>query len=445
VSARLAGLGYGTCLVLVLGAVATIGAANASGTPLALGYDNAAHRTYTDLLIRRGHIPRPAESQEFNAPPGFYAVAGAAERIASRLGATKPWQVARALNVLFVLGAMILTLLIARELFPDHPQLQIAALAFAGFVPVVLKVTAMFHPEPLSLLASTLTIYLAVRMLARRTFELALAALLGITLGCSLLIRGFNLWLVPVVVGGLTAAVLAGTLPRRQAIRMTGVALAAAALVSGPWYVRQAIEYSNPVVFNRTAPDRPVWSRRPLSFYTGLGLPDVLTHPWRPNFTNDLVPTLYSDIWGDYFGYFTWATDNGAEEPVALDGTRRHELVAQNLFGLVPTLLAVGGLVALLRRSLVAAEPALLLMGLLPVVGFLGFLAFTVSYPSNDGDVIKASYLLTTVPGWAIGFGYAFERLARFRPGRVFVSLACGLALASDAVFLLHRGPLGPF
>jgi hypothetical protein len=429
----------------VLGAVATIGAANAGGTPLALGYDNAAHRTYADLLIHHGHIPRPDESQEFNSPPGFYAVAGAAERIAAGLGATRPWQVARALNVLFVLGATILTLLIARELFPHHSLLQIAALAFAGFVPVVLKVTAMFHPEPLSLLASTLTIYLAVRMLARRSSGLAPAALVGVTLGCSLLIRGFNLWLVPVVIAGLTAAALTGTLARRQAVRTTAIALAAAALVAGPWYVRQAIEYSNPIVFNRSAPDRPVWRRRPLSFYAGLGLPEVVTHPTRPYFTNELVPTLYSEIWGDYFGYFAWATNNGAEEPVALDGTRKHELVAQNLLGLVPTLLAVGGLVALLRRSLVAAAPALLLVTLLPVAGFLGILAFTVSYPSGDGDVIKASYLLTTVPGWAIGFGYAFERVARFRPLRIFVSLVCALALASDVVFLLHRGPLGPF
>jgi hypothetical protein len=84
-------------------------------------------------------------------------------------------------------------------------------------------------------------------------------------------------------------------------------------------------------------------------------------------------------------------------------------------------------------------------VALLPVAGLLGFLAFTISYPSGDGDVIKASYLLTTVPGWAIGFGYAFDRVARFRLGRVFIFVACGLALASDPVFLLHRGPLGPF
>jgi hypothetical protein len=75
------------------------------------------------------------------------------------------------------------------------------------------------------------------------------------------------------------------------------------------------------------------------------------------------------------------------------------------------------------------------------VVGLLGFLAFAVAYPSGDGDVIKASYALTTLPGWALGFAYALSRLRRLRTPLL---VACGLALASDLVFLLSRGPLGP-
>jgi hypothetical protein len=80
-------------------------------------------------------------------------------------------------------------------------------------------------------------------------------------------------------------------------------------------------------------------------------------------------------------------------------------------------------------------------VALLPIVGLVGFLAFTVAYPSGDGDVIKAGYALTTLPGWAIGFGWALSRLSRFRAPLL---AACGLALASDVLFLLHRGPLGP-
>jgi hypothetical protein len=81
---------------------------------------------------------------------------------------------------------------------------------------------------------------------------------------------------------------------------------------------------------------------------------------------------------------------------------------------------------------------------LLPVVGLLGFVVFTVAYPSGDGDAIKAAYVLTTVPGWALGFGYAWSQLARRHAACILAGVVCGLALLSDLVFLLHRGPLGP-
>ena len=52
-----------------------------------------------------------------------------------------------------------------------------------------------------------------------------------------------------------------------------------------------------------------------------------------------------------------------------------------------------------------------------PGLGHLGYLYFTVSYPTPDGDVLKASYMLTTAPAWALAFGYAFDWLAgRGRP-----------------------------
>jgi hypothetical protein len=61
------------------------------------------------------------------------------------------------------------------------------------------------------------------------------------------------------------------------------VVLATTAAVAGPWYVRQTIRYSNPVAFNRSAPDVPIWRRRPASFYFGVGLPEVVRTPRDPS------------------------------------------------------------------------------------------------------------------------------------------------------------------
>ena len=290
---------YRASLVVVLAATAAIAVANAVTFPRGLGYDALAHRTYADILIHHGRIPSSSESQEFHTPPGFYAIAGAAEVAAKQLGAAHPWQVARALNVAWVLGTAILTLLIARMLFPREPALHVAAVVFLAFVPVVLKLASMFHPEALSLFASTLALYLAVRMFTRRSFGWRAALLLGGALGAAQLVRGFNLWLVPIVLAGFAAAALGGLLSPRKALSSTLVVLAATAVVAGPWYVRQTIHYSNPLAFNRPAPNVPLWRRRPAAFYTGLGLPEVVRNPTRPQFLNEAIPTLYSDIWGD--------------------------------------------------------------------------------------------------------------------------------------------------
>ena len=94
----------------------------------------------------------------------------------------------------------------------------------------------------------------------------------------------------------------------------------------------------------------------------------------------------------------------------------------------------MAGWLFLLARSwrIPARLPAVLLPGL----GLLGYLYFTVSYPTPDGDVLKASYMLTTAPAWALAFGYAVDRL----PGRLRVAVAALLAASALVAlpFLLY-------
>jgi hypothetical protein len=375
---------------------------NAAKYPSGLGYDVEQHEQYADLLIHHGEIPGAGTRSEYYTPPGFYALAGIATVIGEHVHSGDPHKLAQALNWVVLLATAAVLWLLARELFPGRRRLQVAALGFFCFLPVVLRVGAMFHPEPLSLCLSSVALLLAARVLGRRDYRLPLTIACGVALGLGQLVRAFSLWTF--------AAVVIAFLVARVPWRVLAVVVLATAIVASPWYIRQAIKYGNPV-FDRPTPNKPIYDRRPARFYVGLGLPAVFKDPIRPHFVNEAIPTTYSEVWGDYFG--VWRGDRER----------------QSFLGLVPTLLAVVGWIALLVAA--RRQPARLPVALLPGLGILGYLYFTVSYPTPDGDVLKASYMLTTAPGWALGFGLACDSIAARGHGW---AVALGIVLVTIAL-----------
>jgi hypothetical protein len=390
----------------LVAAFALVAGWNAYKYPSGSGYDVTQHREYADLLIHHGEIPGPETRSEYYTPPGFYALAGVATLIGEHLHSGDPHKLGQVLNWLVLLSSAGVLWLLARELFPGREWAEIGALAFFCFLPVVLRVGAMFHPEPLSMLLTAVALLLAARMLGRHDYRWQLAVATGVALGLGQLVRAFSLWTFAAVVLGCVMA---------RAWRPLALVVVATAVVASPWYIRQAIKYGDPV-FDRPTPHEAIWERRPASFYVGLGLPEVFTDPIRPHFRNEALPTTYSEVWGDYFG--VWRGDRER----------------QSFIGLLPTLLAFVGWILLLARSW--RVPGRLPVVVLPGLALLGYLYFTVSYPTPDGDVLKASYMLTAAPAWALAFGYALDRLpSRVRLATIAILIASALA---SIPFLLY-------
>jgi len=275
-----------------------------------IGFDYQEHVSYARQLIYDHSIPsRGSGRNEYYTPPLFYLVFGAAIRFAYHFGATFPDKVARAMNVPLLVGTAVLVFVLARLLWPTRRPLHLAALGFFVFLPVTIRLASMFHPETMSLFLSTLALTIGAWMLARRDFRTRTAVALGVALGLAQLVRATTLWTFAVVVLALLLAALARAAPPRAILRATVVTVLATAVVTAPWYIRQTIDYGN-AVFAQSAPKTPLYDRRPVSFYTALGLPDVFDNPTRPHFTNDFLPTSYSEIWGDYFGSWSWIAPN---------------------------------------------------------------------------------------------------------------------------------------
>lgn len=409
----------------VIAAASVLAVRNAMVYPAVAGYDYPEAIDYAVGLVDAGRLPQGTGS--YYTPPGFFAVGGLGIELGKRLGLDHPERIGQLANALAAVGTLVLLLVLVRLLWPGREVLHLASVVFLVVCPVVMKSAAMFHPEPLSMLLSTAAIVLAARLLVRSDHRLVVAAALGLTLGLAQLVRAWTLWTVAVVMLVLVVATVTRERDRRPIATAIAVAAALAVLVPAPWYAHQLDRYDS-TVFGRPHPAEPVWSRRPVGFFVGAGLPDVVTRPYRPSFSQQFLPIVYAETWGDYFGVWRWLP---AGDPPS--GGVRRELVTMSLVGLPFTLLAVAGWLALLglavRHPGRAAERQL--VALLPLAAVAGALYFATAYPTPDGDTVKGSFMLTAAPAWAACFGFAFDGLrARFpRFSVVFVAVLVALAL----------------
>jgi len=424
VSSRAAVLGS-AAILLVLAVVAV---RNAFTYPSIGGYDAQEYVTYARDLVERGALP-PEGVGAYYTPPGYMALAGVAGSLGRALDLHDPDHLGQLVNAVAVLVTGVIVLLLARTLWPARPVIWLAAVGFFAFSPVVLKAGAMFHPEPLAMLITAGALLVLALMVRRRAYSWRLAVPLGLLLGAGQLVRAWSLWMVAVAVIVLCVAAVTDRSVRRSALVAVAVTVAVAAVVPAPWYAHQASRYSNPV-FDRPQEDEFVLARRPLEFYVDARFPDIVFHPWQGHFNDRFVPVLYAETWGDYFGIWSWGPGR-ADRTDAIDAS----LVRQSVLGLLPTALALAGLVALLGLAISRPREDVgrLVAALPPVAALASVLYLAVAYPTSDGDTIKGTYALAAVPALALCFGFAVDWLARRR----FVGTFLAVALVVSALAML--------
>ena len=428
VSARAAraGVAASVAIILVLGAVAV---RNAFTYPAIGGYDAQEYITYAEEVVTRGTLPDGVGV--YHTPPGYPAVAGLSVAIGRRLGIDDPEHLGQLVSALAVIATAAIVLLLARTLWPARPVLWVAAVAFFALLPTVLKTGAMFHPEPLGMLLASSALLVLALMLRKRDYSWSLAVALGVLLGLGQLVRAWSIWMLAVAVLVLGPVAVIERASRREALVALSLVATLAIVIAAPWYAYQATRYSNPV-FNRTQPETFVLARRPLSFYVDARAPEVVSRPWSGSFDDRFWAVLYAETWGDYFGIWSWGPGRG-DRTDSIDAT----LVRQSALGLLPTALALVGLVALLGLALTRPreDPARMLAALPPVAAVASILFLAVVYPSSDGDTIKGTYALPAAPAIALCFGFAVDSLARSRL----------LAMILAALLLVTAVGLAPF
>jgi len=454
------------------------------------GNDAGAHLAYAEYLDAHGHIPGKSVNYEYATPPLFHAAAIAAEHILRgapsqglelssnwltralwlilvgggaaaltaegrkrrllggcslalgcvwgldeivSLAKTEPWSGGQLIALATGAGLVLVTGLIARELWPDHPRRALAAGGFVAAYPVVYRMSILFHPEmPLAFLcAVALLVFLRA---ARRDWPRSDGWALGAVCGAAALTR--QTALVVIVCLGVAGVAIGG----RRAAPFLARAAVVLAMLAVPWWIYAAQRWHNPLQSNLEPRASLMMNSQPLSFFVSFPIKSLVLHPYRESFSNELLPKLHADLWSDWFGAIH-PFENGSSK---LD---RVTASTQSVLGLAADALAVGGLFALAipagiavlrRRSLTPRELGLGLLALVTIAGFCGFVVMLLRFPQRYGDPIKSSYLLFTAPAWAIFSVAAWAGLRNRVP-----AVACLLPIVAVLYGVSYAADLG--
>ena len=394
------------------------------------GYDAFANEQYADVVSREYRLPSVGESGVWHTPPLWFALAGALGRLTTTLGLGHAQRPGQLLAAAAGLVTCVLVLLLARVLWPERRVLHLVALVLVAASPALVRASAMYHPETLAVALATGGVLVAARGLRTR-WTLGSAVAAGALLGLACLTRA---WAVPVLVAVLVVAGLNAWDTRRWAPFAACGAVSLALLA--PWLVNQELAHGSALAFNRPPPSGSMLDRRPASFYLGPRSLRALEHPVTPLFRNELVPHLYADWWGDWA--LTWDSPPPPAPAALLPSGIVSERARQAFIGVLPSLLALAGLIALGLLSGARRSASLALLPLSAVGVVTAYVVFAVRYPSTDGDTIKATYLLMALPAAALGAAFVIDAL---RPrGRVWATagvVALGALVAVQLPFLI--------
>lgn len=424
--------GFDTELIIVFFLINGLVFANACLHDPRIGYDAGGHLRYIQTLSEL-RLVTPQDSHEFFSPPVPYAIPAV---IMAFTGMKLFWaaKLAQFMNVLLSIGLNFYLIKVCCIL-DSQPAQKLGTLVFLGILPVYYRTFAFVRGEPYVVFFTVIILYYTLLMCIGKQFTMANITILGVSMGLCALSRQWGILLFPSVF--LLFVFQWIRLPRwRYSITKTlSLCLILLTVISGWFYISLYSRYGSLTAFNREPAAQFSFSNQPLEFYVGLSPALLFKKPVRPSFPNQFLPIFYSELWGDYWGYFTiYGIDIRTSEflngyslnqilskssyPFWLD--TNYEAVSDylgrvNLISTFPSVLALISLVkvviGILQRRcnnpLIASRRAIYAFLLLSIgTTMVGYFWFLIMYPSiGKGDTIKATYVLQIFPLIAIAVG----------------------------------------
>ncbi len=403
------------------------------------GYDAHDHINYVISLSSNGRLPVKAETGQYYSPPLPYVFP--ALLVDLHAGLWKALKLAQFLNALLAVGVIYYLLKICEFIALEDRYLKLVSVLMLGVLPVFYRSFALVRGEPFLAFLGVFVVYISGLIFLRHEYTVRNTVLLGMALAAAILSRQWGFFFLPPV---LVFAVWLSRKENHLVLKPLAVVLGSlslAVLIGGWFYVQLFEQYGTFTAFDRNPVESPAQYLPSLFSVDSTSLA-LFTDPIRPSLSGRFFPIVYADSWGDYWGYFlVYVRHSGSGEyddgrlfqnltrtsPLPSDvSTNRFSINTYlgwvNAVSIIPSLLFVGGLIYGLvvlfwfifgRPDANDAFALTALITMMCGLSLLGFVWFVIryQYPSQNGDLIKATYLLQAYPFLALLAGVFLERV----------------------------------
>ena len=370
------------------------------------GYDGQDHKWYIEVLPL--DLPTQNDTKEFFSPPLPYLFPSIIDSICDKLveanlislncsifygNLTQFVQIVMFFIILFCYLKIL-------NLLSENKKYKNLTLILLLLIPVNYKTFVMIRGEPYVSFFFFLILYLLFSIISKekeinRADYIFLTLLMG-GLGLS---RQWGLLLLP---GIFLTIFLVNKYKDNNFSKKYAHLVFSSSVFSFPlyfwFYLHLFLNYGSITAFNRE-PLSFNFSNQSTSFYFDLAIADIFTRPIR-GFTleNKLFPILYSETWGDYFGYFLITHAKGGLEA-------NYEIVPYlgrvNFFAIVPTFLFIFGIFYFfVKFKNLSINQKIIYSTFLLCISFMwiGYMWFVIKYPNySKGDTIKATFILQLI------------------------------------------------
>ena len=365
-----------------------------------LGYDAEAHFRYVDYLSRylprEIKLPSQSETREFFNPPLGYLFPSIAQVICRNLINSnnllndcrpiygKATQIFQSIMYLITILINLYTL----KLFNKSKSFFNASyLILISLLAVNYRTISMIRGEPYILFFLSLFLLIIYKAENNDYFlRFKFVFLSGMIIGCIALSRqwGFLLF-IPLII------LLFFKKSKRQYLIFWSLSSIIGFLLSGWFYAGLYRKYGSFTAFNM---ESKVFSftNQELSFYFPSldQLIYLFSKPIRPYLDNQFLSILYSDLWGDYWGYFTFTSrflDIGRGQLSIGD-----YLARVNLISIITSIIII--IFCYFSYKKYKSIFLVKYINLALFTSFVGYLLFTIAYPNSTGDTIKSTYII---------------------------------------------------